>query len=210
MSREAEEARARANLYALCAHMVGREPSHDFLMVLNGAAFFEMVEDLGLTPPTIPDPGEAEAAYENLRAEHARLFVLPGTPLHPYESVQRGEERLWGEATAAVQGSYHEAGFVLSPEAGQVPDHLAVELEFMSKLALREAEKRETGRAEEAEALRGRQRSFFQEHLGAWALDFAEAMKSETREPYFRFVAEMLAAVVASDRDFLGIGPEGA
>ena len=210
MSQEAEESRARAKLYALCAQMVAREPSLEFLQELKGAALFEIAEGLGLSPPPIPDPGEVEPVFESLRAEHARLFVLPGTPLRPYESVQRGEERLWGEATVAVQQAYGEAGFILEPGAGQVPDHLAVELEFMSQLALQEAEKCETGMSQEAEALRESQRSFLREHLGTWAPGLARAIKNETREPYFRFVAEMLATVMESDRDFFGIGPEGA
>jgi TorA maturation chaperone TorD len=203
VEQEFETARARVNLYGILAFMAGREPDETFLEKLNSPVFFKAAKELGLSPPQVPAPGEAEAFYEGLAAEFARLFIVPGTTLHPYESVQRGEGRLWGEVTVKVQQAYHEAGFELAPEVNPIPDHLAVELEFMSHLASQEADYWQAGSKEDAEAMQERQRSFLEEHLGQWSPSFARSLREETTHPYFIFLADMLEAVVESDGSFL-------
>nr|NIQ80522.1 hypothetical protein [Anaerolineae bacterium] len=133
----------------------------------------------------------------------ARLFLVPGTPLHPYESVQRGEGRLWGELTVQVQSTYREAGLQLVSEENQVPDHLTVELEFMEHLAGLEADRWLDNSPGEAETLRETQRAFLCDHLGAWAITFAQSLRDETLHPYFQFLAQLLETVVESDLAFL-------
>ena len=200
---KAEEARARAGLYRLVAQMVAQEPDEAFLRELNATGFRETVASLGLSPPPAPTSTEADVTCEELAVEYARLFLLPGAPLHPYESVQRGEGQLWGEATAGVQETYLEAGFELNPEVRHVPDHLAVELEFMAHLATKEAERLAAGSTEEAEALQKRQKSFLRNHLGTWAVAFAHTLKAETSQRYFQFLADLLETVIKSDAYFL-------
>lgn len=208
VEREEETTRARASLYRLLAFMVGREPDEAFLKEFDSGSFLDVATELGLRRPPVPAPEEAEAYCSELAAEYGRLFILPGSGLHPYESVQRGEGRLWGELTAEVQRLYREAGFELDPEAGQVPDHLAVELEFVAHLAAQEAEKWAAGSEEGAHALRERQRVFVNKHLGEWSIDFARSLRDETTHPYFVFLADMLETVVGSDGSFLG-SPSG-
>lgn len=205
VEREAETARARASLYSLVAYMVGKEPSETFLEELNTPAFRDAAEDLGLSPLPLLTSEEAEAYTQEIKSEYARLFLVPGTPLHPYESVQRGEARLWGEFTVQVQQAYHDAGFTLSPETNQIPDHLAVELEFVSHLANEEADRWEESLIEEAKALKERQKHFLEEHLGAWAVQFVSLLKQETSHTYFTFLAEMLETVVESDLSLFNI-----
>ena len=203
MEEKAQDARARAGLYRLLARMASQEPDGPFVEKLNAPDFRQAVGVLGLEPPAAPAPEEAGKYCEELAAEYARLFIVPGTSLHPYESVRRGEKQLWGDRTVEVQQAYHEAGFDLAPEAHQIPDHIAVELEFLAHLATEEAEQWEAGSREEAEVLRHRQKAFLGDHLGVWGIEFASALKEETSQPYFKFFAALLEELIQSDALFL-------
>jgi TorA maturation chaperone TorD len=201
--QEAEVARARAGLYRVVAHMAAHEPDEAFLRALNTPPFRLALVNLGLSPPPVPLPREAESVCEALAVEYARLFLLPGTLLHPYESVQRGEGQLWGDLTVKVQQAYHDAGFTLASEVHQVPDHLALELEFMAHLASQEAWRWTAGAREDVEALKKRQKAFMRDHLGTWAVTFAHTLRAETNQQYFRFLADLLEIVTDSELFFL-------
>lgn len=192
----AEAARKRARLYRLVARMVAHEPDEAFLRELNTPPFRLAVVNLGLTPPPAPLPREAESVCETLAVEYARLFLLSGTPLHPYESVQRGQGQLWGNLTVKVQQAYNDAGFTLVSEVNQIPDHLAMELEFMAHLATQEAWWWTEGVYEDAVALQVRQKVFLRDHLGTWAVAFAHTLKAETSQQYFHFLADMLDSLI--------------
>jgi TorA maturation chaperone TorD len=192
-------ARARASLYRLASRMVGREPDESFLNRLHSPPFKEAITGLGLSPPPLPSPEEAEDAFTEMDSEFARLFLLPGAPLQPFQSIRRGEERLWGETTVAVEQTYKEAGYELNPESGYIPDHLSVELEFMAHLAEEEASSMEAGDETKAKALEDIQRNFLKDYLGDWALEFAKNLEQETSHPYFRFVARLIQITLDSD-----------
>lgn len=113
-----------------------------------------------------------------------------------------------GEFTVKVQRAYDDTGFTINPETNQAPDHLAVELEFVSHLANREADRWEGGSAEDAEALNKLQKNFLEEHLGAWAIPFARSVMKETSNSYFRFLAEMLETVVESDLSLFNVSQD--
>ncbi len=57
-------------------------------------------------------------------------------------------------------------------ESGERPDHIGPELEFMAFLALKEAND-----AERAAEARESQKQFMTEHLGRWAMTFAQKLK---------------------------------
>jgi putative dimethyl sulfoxide reductase chaperone len=72
-----------------------------------------------------------EEVLEALPVDYTRLFIGPFSPLAPpYESVYRGGE-VMGASTAAVMGLYRMAGFDLSGDFHEAPDHIAAELEFV-------------------------------------------------------------------------------
>ncbi|MEE4135072.1 MAG: molecular chaperone TorD family protein [Desulforhopalus sp.] len=76
-----------------------------------------------------------------LRVDYAALFVGPGElRACPYGSVhlEKGYQ-LYGETTLRVADLYAQAGLRLGAESGTVPDHIAVELEFLHFLLHRMA-----------------------------------------------------------------------
>jgi len=134
---------------------------------------------------------------EELEAEYARLFVGPGRPVaHPYESVYR-EGRVMGDCTLAVRQSYAAEG--LAPEGHSLPDHVAVELEFMAYLAQREAEARERGDEEGALAYLRQQEAFLSEHLSRWLPRFCQRVLAGEAHPFYADLAQRTWHHVAQD-----------
>lgn len=78
------------------------------------------------------------------------------------------EAWLHGYRLADIAGFYQAFGTQVAPESERA-DHLAVELEFMHLLAVKEALAREESSAESALLCREAADTFLHEHLGRWA-----------------------------------------
>lgn len=103
---------------------------------------------------------------------------------------------------ADIAGFYRAFGLAVAP-GGELPDHLAVELEFLQCLAVKEALAREReGYGEHAETCRSASCSFLREHLALWVPRFAEPL--ERSGGTYRAAARLLAAFVAFDAERLG------
>ncbi len=134
---------------------------------------------------------------EGLEADYAYLFVGPGRPVaRPYESTHR-EHRMMGDCTLAVRSLYAEEG--LAPEPGLLPDHVAMELEFMAHLARKEGDAREAGDGEGVLACLRQQESFLQEHLGRWVPSFCQEVLVSEAPPFYADLAQRTWDQVAED-----------
>ena len=150
---------------------------------------------------------------EAIAVEYARLFAVPGEhAVQPYESAYCDTLTidtstacssyfaaeppptgltgfLYGPSAVAVRNAYRRAGFELAPAAHELPDHLAIELEFMGRLL-------ERGECEGAKV-------FFSEHLGRWVFRCLEEIKQKTGGGFYLGVAEALAAALRDEARYL-------
>ena len=107
------------------------------------------------------DPADWDARYN-------ALFYGPGPALAPpYESFYRCGGRVMGDRTIEARNHYESEGFVSEP-AGELPDHVAVELGFIAHLAREESAADRRGESEEARRLADARQSFLREHLASW------------------------------------------
>ncbi len=141
-----------------------------------------------------------------LQAEHRRCFGLVGSQCYETEFGLPHEYRQ-SQELADLAGFYRAFGFQIGGPVRERPDHLAVELEFLHVLALKEAVARERGTPEQVEVCREAQRKFLQDHLGEWIEPFAESVGlSAGTGPYVR-LAQYTAAWVMADARRLGAEP---
>ena len=144
---------------------------------------------------------------EGLEAEYARLFVGPGRPIaHPYESVHR-EGQVMGDCTLTVRSLYTDEGLASDPDL--LPDHVAVELEFMAHLAQKEAEAWGEGERDRAETSLRQQESFLREHLGRWLPDFCHNVLAGEAHPLYADLAHRAWEHVAQDLARVGSWRQG-
>lgn len=140
--------------------------------------------------------GQAFEADElqTLLVDYTRLFLGPADArARPYGSVWLGGDGLlMQDSTMAVLDLYAEAGFDLDDGFRDVPDHIAVELEFLYVLTFRERLAREAGDAALADVVSGLRRRLLGEHLGRWAGPFTTALRAGADTPFYRALADVV------------------
>ncbi len=198
-SQRAERTRARRALYSILS-----------------SAFYPPNSEVGeVWKGMVRASEQEEVAFEPLRdeleIEYNRLFVGPGkVPCSPYESVHRVDRPemelglVLGPSTLEVKRMYAEAG--VSPAKGfrDLPDHIAVELEFMYFLCGRELETQ----GEETEKWRMMEREFVRSHLTVWVGTFTSKILSSTTSPFYRLSATLLDELVRDEAEYLDASTE--
>jgi putative dimethyl sulfoxide reductase chaperone len=136
---------------------------------------------------------------EELAVEHARLFVGPQRVIAPpYGSVYLEEgRRVMGESTRDAVRAYEEAGLRLDADFKELPDHVAVELEFAYYLTSKGVEAAEAGNAEEARSHESAREAFLDRHLRRWVPQFCTSIAEGTENAFYSNLAKCLAAFVA-------------
>jgi TorA maturation chaperone TorD len=134
-----------------------------------------------------------ETAREQLSVDYAALFVGPFELIAaPYGSVYLEKHgRVMGDSTIATQRFYQAAG--LSLEMKEPPDHIAIELEFMHYLCMKEAAALSAGAEDEACRFREQQVRFFREIMG-WIPEFSGLAGPGAATSFYRALASCLAA----------------
>lgn len=160
---------------------------------LLSLAFYKPSSDTMSLWKAIDD--QTDESVQELEQEYNRLFVGPGhVHCPPYESVYRRDRPevemglVMGPSVIDVKRRYSEAGLVVSKDFKDLPDHIAVELEFMYFLCTNEA--RDVKEA--TEIWRERQSEFLVSHLLPWVSTFAEAVLINTTSPFYRAATNLL------------------
>lgn len=139
----------------------------------------------------------------SLKAEYHRLFVGPyKLPAPPYASVYlESEPTIMGTSTLEVLRMYEEAGFLLSPSFKDLPDHVAVELEFMALLCEEERRAWRRGGLCEAAKLISLEESFLRGHLVRWIPNFTSKILASTEFLFYWALASLVKDYVLLDLD---------
>lgn len=115
----------------------------------------------------------------SLQAEHRRIFGLTGSLCYETEYGLPHEFRQ-SQELADIAGFYQAFGVQIGGHSRERPDHLAVELEFMYILCLKEAYAISVNRSMDVQVCREAQRSFLNDHLASWVRLFGQALKKSS------------------------------
>lgn len=191
-------------LLAVCFYQPDREVFVEENLCANLAGLMKEI--------SLPAVGEAcqrmaqclaENNQEELLIEYSGLFLGPfGAPAHPYGSVYLEQERtLMGDSTMEVRKLYAESG--VKYEGDEPPDHIAIELEFMSFLEGKIAQAiSEANQADLADfsAIRAR---FFNRLLASWAPTLGNILKEQATLAFYRDLGECLLGFIGAERQRL-------
>ncbi len=110
----------------------------------------------------------------------------------PYGSLWlSGETQLMQDSTLAVLELYRQGGFQVDDDARELPDHVAVELEFLYLLTFSGNQARQAGRLDVVATTKALRRRFLAEHLGAWIGRFASAVEAGAETAFYRELATL-------------------
>jgi TorA maturation chaperone TorD len=144
-----------------------------------------------------------DEGLERLRADHAVLF-LSGSRDHavaPYESWHAGADDFeQPSVSASLSTRYREAGLVVGLP-GELPDHVAVELEFCAYLCHEEGDADEVA----AERWRRERRRFLLEHPLRWLEALEGALRTSMPETPYAELARAARATAGDDRMLLDV-----
>lgn len=103
------------------------------------------------------------------------------------------------DSTLAVADLYRQGGFDVSDAFGDLPDHLAVELEFLYVLLFTSRQTRSDGDMGTAKTIDALNQRFLREHLGAWVGAFAAATDSSAQTTFCRELAALTERLVQQE-----------
>lgn len=218
---------ARANVYNFLAAVYAAPPTREMIASLLEGTVAEALAGFQTVRPQLDDLEQEligvdrSALAEALAVEHRRLFVGPGPGfVPPYQSVYTDRQTielcgmpyggvqprsktveglLWGESTVAAAQCYREAGVEPIGDLARVPDHLALELQFMQHLCSREAAARHAGRCDEVAVWVRRQHTFVTAYLASWIEVFSGRVMANAGHPWYRAIAAATAEFVADE-----------
>lgn len=187
-------------LLAACFYEPEKEMLLEENLCRNLAGIFEALSLPGAESCGIMGEDIKNREQQELLVEYSALFLGPfSPPAPPYGSVYLEEgRRLMGDSTMEAQKVYAEAGVKL--EGDDFPDHIAIELEFMSFLEQRIAQaKSEANQAALADfsAIRNR---FFTRLLAPWAPLLGKAMVDNAQIPFYHALGECLIGFIAAEK----------
>lgn len=197
----ADEALGRSRLHGLLARVFREEPTPDLLTLVGSSSFRDALGGWAVSLSESLAQYPQAVVVQELSVAFARLFLGPGHHVSPHESVQLAGKNgaLWGKETVAVQCFIEQAGFELSARSTHLPDHISVELDFLSHLtrleseAWREADFSAVGNTLDWQA------SFFSRHIGRWVAPFCNAILASHPPAFYGICSDMLSQFIASE-----------
>ena len=135
-----------------------------------------------------------------LKVEYNRLFVGPGAlPCPPYQSVydktRPSEDRgtVMGPTAEAVEKAMRQEGLGVVLDHAELPDHVAVVLEFMYYLL-----SRSQGR-EDSAAYAERADQFRSQHVAPWLAEFGALVAKQAKQPFYVQLGRLLEQFAKSE-----------
>jgi putative dimethyl sulfoxide reductase chaperone len=163
------------------------------------AALYELALTALAAAGSAAAEADPDAALEALAVEHARLFTGPGHPAVGCYATQYLEPRddraarLNGAAAAYAAAAYASAGVAAADAQSELPDHVAVELEFLFHLCRSEEAAWERDASDDALHLRRSLDAFLREHAAPFFSEFAAAVHAAAPAPLYGALADLLA-----------------
>ena len=122
----------------------------------------------------------SENLIEDLQIEYTRLFIndFPHLTSPPYESYYRSAGGLLNDETSdEVVSFYNRCGYSFQ-EKTELPDHIAIELEFMGLLL--------------NDDMNAEYDEFLNEHFRKWFPFFKKRVFENSRHPFYKAIVEMI------------------
>lgn len=187
----------RAPFYALLSRLISYPLGVELLEMVARLSLEEGLEDTGRNVHAsleqmqlvIASDSDLENVVETLNREATRLFEGPGKPAAPpYGSYYLNGKRLMGPEAAAVRQAYLSELLLPGLDGHIPPDHLALELGFLSALAEKKSQKA-------LDALH----TFLDRHILSWLPVWREDVRKAQPHLFFESLVELMQTALEAD-----------
>jgi TorA maturation chaperone TorD len=136
---------------------------------------------------------------DSLIKDYTKLFVGPyGILAPPYGSLYlEDSDRVMGSSTLDAIRCYKEEGLDVCLK--EAPDHIAIELEYMYFLIFKELEATKNNDFESVSQYQEKQRTFLNNHLGAWIPDFTDKIEANAQTEFYKIIARITKNLIEKD-----------
>lgn len=190
------------------AHVCQRADSYKFLSdcyYLPDNALMQKVVDVAQTDHFFAELGNCIPSgleLESLKIDYTRLFVGPFKLLAPpYGSVHFEDGRIMGDSTIDVRNWYEKEG--LDVVINDAPDHIAMELEFMYYLAVKQIQVTKEENSQDIQLYQQKQKTFLCSHLARWLPEFTEDVQKNAQTEFYKKLAGLTEMFVRKDAETL-------
>ncbi|MDI6813869.1 MAG: molecular chaperone TorD family protein [Desulfitobacteriaceae bacterium] len=201
------EAGAEAALYNLFATALSRKLDASWLTPSFRVQWESALPDISGKSEILGALNRAaqkETYYQEVLLDYDALFLVPGPQLiFPYEScythrnIDGSFGRLWQEPAQDMQRILQDWGIKFAEGWEFIPDHIGIELYFMSHLWHKASE---PGLAKsERESLSEWQERFFATHITNWAFELLDNLERKADTDFYRGVAMVLRAFLKEE-----------
>jgi len=136
---------------------------------------------------------------KELLIEYTKLFLGPFKVLAPpYSSIYFGRKQLVSDETIWVANFYQKAGLQFDKELKDLPDHAAVESEFMYYLIFNELIEIESGNLNKCNEFYNYQKDFFNSHYKEWIPKFCIQIVKQSGNSYYKMLAHCLNSFITT------------
>lgn len=146
-----------------------------------------------------------EYSDEDLAVEYAKLFVGPyELKAAPYGSVYLDEGRkVMGDSTMEMIRMYQNEGLSMDKDFKELPDHIAVELEFMNYLIYKEIDNCLKSKIEDAREGLKNQEIFLKKYLQIWVPEFTKTIIENSDNHFYINLAKCTEVFIKTDLDYI-------
>jgi len=134
----------------------------------------------------------------DLEKDYTRMcFSSKPRLVYLFESVYK-EGKLYDESTFQIARLYYDAGLKVEEDFRLPPDHIAVELEFMSFLSFKEMEGVRSGDGKITDYAIELQKTALDKHVRDFALSVSERMEKNAGTAFYRVTAKLMKALFSN------------
>ncbi len=188
-----------AGLYGLLAEVFRRPLDRGQIFRFREPSMAMALKEAGVDVGPDFAAEDAGALQHRLAVDYTQLFHAPANPadrVSPYEGLSTGvDEGLSESRTDAARHFMGDVGFKVAEGAGEMADHISVELAFLAEVTRREAEARAAGETELADVAADVARRFLAAHPARWAGAFADRVEARAQTPFYAAMARLLGEV---------------
>lgn len=140
----------------------------------------------------------ASVSNQELLVDYAHLFLGPvGLLASPYESAWLEKEALsTADSTQTLLDLFADGGFEIDPEFLDLPDHIAVQLEFLYTILFRKAAALRDGDHQSIGELNDLRERLIVGHLDRWLPDFQTAVLEGAQCRFYRDLVDLTVLFV--------------